>query len=67
MAILQALSEPAVVGLEATGHYWLSLYETLAGAAYPVAVLNPLQVHAYQRTGLRTVKTDRVDVFLTVC
>jgi transposase len=63
LAALQGLPEPVTVGLEATGHYWLSLYEALTGAAYPVVVLNPLQVHAYQRTGLRKVKTDRVDAF----
>lgn len=60
---LAVLAEPATVGLEATGHYWLCLYEALTQSGYPVVVLNPLQVHAYQRTGLRKVKTDRVDAF----
>ena len=33
---LQRLSEPAVIGLEATGHYWLALYEALVGAGHTV-------------------------------
>lgn len=52
-----------VVALEATGHYWLSLYECLSKADYPVVVLNPLQVHAYQRSGVRKRKNDRIDAF----
>ena len=52
-----------VVALEATGHYWLSLYEYLSKADYPVVVLNPLQVHAYQRSGVRKRKNDRIDAF----
>jgi transposase len=63
LATLATLPEPAHVGLEATGHYWLSLYEALTRAHYPVLVFNPLQVHAYQRTGLRKCKTDAVDAF----
>ena len=43
---LQQLSEPAIIGLEATGHYWLAVYEALVGAGHTVQVLNPLQTHA---------------------
>lgn len=63
LAALAQLPEPVQIGLEATGHYWLSLYEALTRANYPVIVFNPLQVHAYQRTGLRKCKTDAVDAF----
>jgi len=49
------------IGLEATGHYWLALFEQLTRAGYTVHVLNPLQVHAYQRSGIRKRKTDSVD------
>ncbi len=34
--------------MEATGHYWLALYNELTRRAYPVSVLNPLQIAAYQ-------------------
>jgi transposase len=58
---LCALSEPVTVGLEATGHYWLALYDELTRQGYAVTVLNPLQVAAYRRSGLRKVKTDAKD------
>ena len=60
---LKALPEPVTVGLEATGHYWLALYEFLTQHGYPVVVLNPLQIHAYRRSGVRKCKTDRTDAF----
>lgn len=60
---LRALPGPATVALEATGHYWLALYETLTAAGYAVVVLNPLQVHAYQRSGIGKCKNDRSDAF----
>lgn len=60
---LACLTEPVTVGLEATGHYWLGLYELLTAQGYPVVVLNPLQVHAYQRTDLRKCKNDRIDAY----
>lgn len=49
------------IGLEATGHYWLALFEQLTRADYRVHVLNPLQVHAYQRSGIRKRKNDTID------
>jgi len=49
------------IGLEATGHYWLALYDTLTHRGYPVAVINPLQIRAYRKLDLRKRKTDRVD------
>ena len=61
---LQRLDEPAVLGLEATGHYWLAVYEALVGAGHTVQVLNPLQTHAYRQTTIRKVKNDRQDAWL---
>jgi len=58
---LSQVSEPVEIGLEATGHYWLALYDQLTHAGYPVYVLNPLQVHAYQRSGIRKRKSDSID------
>lgn len=43
---LRTLRGSVKVALEATGHYWLALYETLTTAGFEVVVLNPLQVHA---------------------
>ena len=61
---LQQLSEPATIGLEATGHYWLALHDALVRAGHTVQVLNPLQTHAYRTTTIRTVKSDRKDAWL---
>ncbi len=63
LSLLKPFSGELIVALEATGHYWLSLYECLSTANYPVVVLNPLQVHAYQRSGIRKRKNDRIDSF----
>jgi transposase len=60
---LTALSEPVSVGLEATGHYWLALYDYLTRQGHSVTVINPLQVAAYRRSGIRKVKTDTTDAF----
>jgi len=49
------------IGLEATGHYWLSLYDVLTKQGYPVVVINPLQIAAYRKSGVRKVKNDRTD------
>jgi transposase len=61
---LQQLPEPATIGLEATGHYWLALHDQLVQAGHAVQVLNPLQTHAYRKTTIRKVKTDRKDAWL---
>lgn len=57
---LNALDGPVTVGLEATGHYWLALYDDVT-ATRTVLVLNPLQVSTYRRSGIRKCKTDKTD------
>ena len=59
--LLQGYSDEKMIGLEATGHYWLALYAFLSELGYQVIVLNPLQVAAYRKTGLRKVKNDPKD------
>lgn len=58
---LKQLSGEVYVGLEATGHYWLSLYDVLTRNGFSVAVINPLQIAAYRKSGVRKVKNDRTD------
>jgi len=58
---LRKLGDEAVVGLEATGHYWLALYDGLSRQGFALAVINPLQVSAYRKRGVRKVKNDRID------
>ena len=60
---LGELKTEVTVGLEATGHYWLALYNLLVEADYQVIVLNPLQVQAYRKSGIRKRKDDRYDAF----
>jgi len=58
---LAVLDGTVMVGLEATGHYWLSLYDVLTRQGYAVVVINPLQVAAYRKSGVRKVKSDKTD------
>lgn len=54
-----------LVGMEATGHYWMALYAFLVSRGYSVAVIDPVQVRAVRRLkGLDRVKNDRVDAGL---
>ena len=54
-----------LVGMEATGHYWMALYAFLVSRGYAVAVIDPVQVRAVRRLkGLDGVKNDRVDAWL---
>jgi transposase len=61
---LAALAVPpahVLIGMEATGPYWESLYYHLLAAGYPLCVLHPAQTHqAAQQRGLRA-KTDQLD------
>jgi transposase len=61
LAELQALQSPITVGLKATGHYWLALYDELTRQGYPVIVLNPLQIAAYHKSGILKIKSDATD------
>src|SRR5512139_1633617 len=58
---LAQLTGPVLIGLEATGHYGWALYEDLTRHDHPVVVLNALQVHAFRKSGVRKVKSDRTD------
>ena len=60
---LASVGEIRLIGLEATGHYWLALYTALSAAGYDLVVLNALQVHAYRQSGIRKRKNDRYDAY----
>jgi transposase len=60
---LEGLGEPISIALESSGQYWLCLYDQLTSRVYDVAVINPLQIDAYRRTGIRKAKTDPIDAF----
>jgi transposase len=57
----QAGGGPVIIGLEATGHYHLTLLEFLQERGYEVVVLNPYQVTQFRRAQGKRAKTDRLD------
>lgn len=61
MDMVRGLSEPVVFGMEATGHYWLTLYTHLRNDGYTVHVINPIQSDALRGMYIRKTKTDSVD------
>lgn len=52
------------IGLEATGHYWLNIYEKLTQDGFLVTVFNPLQIRGFRNQGIRGSKTDNIDAVL---
>ncbi|WP_372624640.1 IS110 family transposase [Falsiroseomonas sp.] len=61
-ALLAALGDPpALIVLEATGHYWKNLFAVLTAAGHDVALVNPLVARRFQEAGLERTKTDAID------
>ena len=62
---LEAFKNELEVGMEATGHYWLSLYSYLVEKNFTVRVINPIQTDGWrQGIEIRKRKTDIVDSLL---
>lgn len=53
--------EPALIAMEATGHYWKNLFIVLVTAGHQVALLNPIVARRFQEAGLERTKTDAID------
>lgn len=54
-----------VVGLEATGHYWLAVYSFLKDKAFKLHVINPIQTDGWRKgIEIRKRKTDTIDSLL---
>jgi len=53
-----------IIGMEATGHYWLALYSYLTEAGYDVKVINPIQSDAFRKMYIRQTKNDSKDSFI---
>ena len=61
-AALAALGPPpALIVMEATGHYWKNLFGTLVAAGHEVALINPLAARRFQEASLARTKTDAID------
>lgn len=61
MDMVRGLKEPVVFGMEATGHYWLTLYTHLRNDGFTVHVINPIQSDALRGMYIRKTKTDSID------
>lgn len=57
-------SDNTVIGLEATGHYWLSIFSYLHKLGFKTTVFNPLQSDALRHFYIRKTKTDTKDAYL---
>jgi transposase len=54
----------SLIGLEATGHYWLSVYSYLSELGYNLKVINPIQSDSFRNMYIRQTKNDSKDSFL---
>lgn len=53
------------IGMEATGHYWLSVYSFLYDKDFCIHVINPIQTDGWRRgTEIRKRKNDIIDSIL---
>lgn len=53
------------IGMEATGHYWLSVYSFLFEKGFLLHVINPIQTDGWRKgTEIRKRKTDAIDSVL---
>lgn len=53
-----------VIGMEATGHYWLSVYSFFTALGFNLKVINPIQSNAFRKMYIRQVKNDSKDSFV---
>lgn len=67
IAVFEKLSieiDDLIIGMEATGHYWLALYSYLVNEGYDVKVINPIQSEAFRRMYIRQTKNDSKDSYI---
>ncbi len=53
-----------MIGMEATGHYWLAIYSFLNSLDFPVTAFNPIQSDVLRDFYIRKTKTDAIDAVL---
>lgn len=62
---LEPFKSKLEIGMEATGHYWLSIYSYLVQKNFTVRVINPIQTDGWrQGIEIRQRKTDIIDSLL---
>ena len=57
--------EDLLVGMEATGHYWLSVYGCLLEQGFEGMVIDPIQSQAFRKMHIQQTKSDRKDSSIT--
>jgi len=58
----KAAPDDCLIGMEATGCYWVALFDFLTSHGYETAVINPIQTDAFRDVWtIRKVKTDAID------
>lgn len=58
------LPDNSLIGLEATGHYWLSVFSFLTALEFNVVPFNPIQSDTLRNFYIRKTKTDTIDATL---
>lgn len=53
-----------IIGMEATGHYWLSVYTFFMELGYTLKVINPIQSEAFRKMYIRQTKNDSKDSYI---
>lgn len=64
VAVNNTENDAVVFGMEATGHYWLSLYCFLIEKGFTVHVINPIQSDSLRNLYIRKTKNDSKDSFI---
>lgn len=52
------------IGMEATGHYWMVIFQHLTSKGFTVCVINPIVTAARRNVSIRGSKTDAIDALL---
>lgn len=60
----ELLPDTTMIGMEATGHYWLSVYSFLNKLGFHVTAFNPIQSDSLRNFYIRKTKTDTIDAVL---
>lgn len=60
----ELLPDNTLIGLEATGHYWLSVFSFLLDLEFNVVPFNPIQSDSLRNFYIRKTKTDTIDAVL---
>ena len=61
---IEITKDNVLIGMEATGHYWLSVHAFFLEFGFDVKVINPIQSEAFRKMYIRQTKNDCKDSFI---